>query len=312
MPQNLSDKHYFQHTLAQSFTCIGVGLHCGMRTIMTVMPAEEHSGYRFVRRDITHTHNEVLASWHTVSDTHLSTTVSNAMGVRVSTIEHLLAALHGCGIDNARIVLDGPEVPIMDGSAGPFVELIEGAGLKTQSAERRAIVIKEIIKVNEGNKQAILVPDTESCIHMKIDFPSKAIGKQNYSMRLNKSAFINDVANSRTFGFSEQISTLRSLGYAKGGSLKNAILIDNEKVLNNEALRYQDEFVRHKVLDSIGDLALSGAHLIGSYHGIYAGHKINNELLHELMRNAHAFEFTNLKRAEKMKVMKTSLGQHHP
>jgi UDP-3-O-[3-hydroxymyristoyl] N-acetylglucosamine deacetylase len=288
---------FYQHTLKDSFTCIGVGLHTGLKIIMTVMPANANTGYRFIRRDLPARYNEVLASWHTVTDTHLSTTVANNTGVRVSTIEHLIAALSASGVDNAQIVLDGPEVPIMDGSARPFVQLIESVGRERLSEERKVILIKHPVTVMHGDKCASLVPSPEPWIDMFIDFDSAAIGQQRLTIPLSRKIFKEELADARTFGFSEQIEILKKLGFARGGSLQNAILVDKNGVVNEGGLRYTDEFVRHKVLDSIGDLALSGAYIVGCYRAKFAGHRLNNELLHALMRDENAFEYIPLRDA---------------
>lgn len=286
---------YYQQTLRESFTCMGRGLHTGLKVIMTVMPAEANTGYRFVRRDIPGNRNEVLAAWHTVSDTHLSTTVANNMGTRVSTIEHLVAALHACGVDNARIVLDGPEVPIMDGSARPFVQMIESVGMLKLKEERKAIVISKKVHVKDGEKEATFSPAPIPRIELEIDFKSKVIGKQYLSIPVNASIFHHQIAPARTFGFVEQLNTLQQLGFARGGSLQNAILIGEQGVVNENGLRFDDEFVRHKVLDCIGDLALAGAIIVGCFSAKYTGHKLNNELLHELMLTKGAYEFVPLR-----------------
>lgn len=295
--QPKDSKSFYQHTLKDSFTCIGVGLHTGLKIIMTVMPAAANTGYRFIRRDLSSRDNEVLASWHTVTDTHLSTTVANTTGVRVSTIEHLMAALHGSGVDNARIVLDGPEVPIMDGSAKPFIELIESVGRKQLAEERKVILIKQPVNVSHGDKCASLVPSPEPWIDMFIDFESAVIGQQRLTIPINRDTFKNELSGARTFGFSEQIEILKKFGFARGGSLQNAILVDKKGVVNAGGLRYTDEFVRHKVLDAVGDLALAGAYIIGCYRARFAGHRLNNELLRTLMRDQDAFEYISLRDA---------------
>ena len=286
---------YYQQTLRDSFTCIGVGLHTGLKVIMTVMPGEANSGYRFVRRDIASDRNEILAAWHTVSDTHLCTTVRNKMGVRVSTVEHLIAALHACGVDNARIVLDGPEVPIMDGSAAPFVQLIESVGVKQLAEERKVIVVKNRVKVVDGEKEASFTPSLVPHIALYIDFESRAIGRQFMSLQVNVENFKHQIANARTFGFAGQLSTLKKLGFARGGSLHNAVLVSDHGVVNGDGLRYENEFVRHKILDCIGDLALAGSHILGFYRAKYTGHKLNNNLLHELLRNPNAYEYLSMR-----------------
>jgi len=213
----------------------------------------------------------------------------------VSTVEHILAALYSCGIDNVRIVLDRPEVPILDGSAAPFVELIRSTGKVRQNVERCVIEIKQAVFVSEGTKMASLMPSYHPSIELEIDFESKAIGAQQFFAPMSEDFFRNEIAPARTFGFKEQLDTLHKLGLAQGGTLQNAVLIDNDAVVNEEGLRFPDEFVRHKVLDCIGDMALIGATIIGKFCGSRTGHHLNNELLHKLMANEHAWQYTTMR-----------------
>ncbi len=289
---------YYQHTLNDNITCIGRGLHSGLKTIMSIMPAEPNTGYVFMRRDVDSNKAEVQARWYNVTDTRLSTTISNNRGTRVSTIEHLLAALHTCGIDNAHIVIDGPEVPIMDGSAATYVSLIKQVGRTQQAAERRAIVITKPVTVEDKDKAAHLVPAIAPRVDMSIDFDMPVIGKQSLSVSINDSVFEKDIAAARTFGFEEQLETLKKIGLAKGGTLQNAVLIKDNKVVNEEGLRFHNEFVRHKILDCIGDLSLAGAHIVGKFIGESSGHQLNNALLRELMLNEDSWEYTTLRDAE--------------
>ncbi|TVZ37494.1 UDP-3-O-[3-hydroxymyristoyl] N-acetylglucosamine deacetylase [Alteromonadaceae bacterium 2753L.S.0a.02] len=289
---------YYQHTLADTFTCVGRGLHTGLRVVMSVTPAEANTGYVFVRRDVESCKAEVPARWYMVTDTHLSTTISNNMGVRVSTIEHLTAALHACGVDNARIVLDAPEVPIMDGSAYPFVEIIQKIGLQQQNQERRAILLKQPVYVSDDLSSASLEPAPTPWVDIEIDFESEVIGKQRLSLPISESVFAEEISPARTFGFEEQVETLRELGFAKGSSIKNAILISNSQVVNQEGLRFVDEFVRHKFLDAVGDLSLAGAVIIGQFNGNRSGHAVNNQLLRELMTNENTRAYTTLRQAD--------------
>ena len=284
---------YYQHTLRDSFSCIGRGLHSGIKVVMSVLPAPANSGIRFIRRDVASDRNEILAAWYTVSDTHLCTTVSNPMGVRVATIEHLIAALHVCEIDNATIVLDGPEVPIMDGSSKPFIEMIDSVGVRQQSWQRRAIVVKKPITVHDGDKQACLLPYHKPWVELEINFDADCIGQQAMSTAIDYHTFKQEIAQARTFGFRDQIDTLKSLGFARGGSLENAVVVGEDGVVNPAGLRYDNEFVRHKVLDTIGDLALAGAPIIGYFNGRYTGHKLNNQLLRKVMTKSQNFDFCN-------------------
>jgi len=275
----------YQHTLKDSITMIGRGLHSGLKVIMTLMPAEANSGYVFMRRDVVPLRAEVPARWNTVVDTRLSTTVANAFGTRVSTIEHLLAALSVCGVQNARIVLDALEVPIMDGSAAPFVELINQVGLHRQSELIQAIVIDKPLLIQDRDKQVSLMPADEFCVDMSIDFDDPVIGRQSMDIKIDKTVFREQLASARTFGFQEQLETLHKLGLAKGGALHNAVLIKDNRVVNEEGLRFKDEFVRHKILDTLGDLSLLGASIIGKFTGRRSGHQLNNQIIRTLMIN---------------------------
>lgn len=261
---------------------------------MSIMPAEPNSGIQFVRRDISHRNNVIPALWDAVSDTELSTTICNDVGVRVSTIEHLMAAIHAAGIDNARIVLDAPEVPIMDGSAKPFIDLIQKTGIVKQRAERMVIVIDRPIGLTENRATASYMPAAVPWIDMSIEFPQSLIGRQRLSMPFNSSTFCSEVAGARTFGFEEHLPALKRRGFARGSSLDNAILVANDKVVNNEGLRYADEFVRHKFLDAVGDLALAGHYIIGHFKGHRSGHRLNNQLLHKLFAS-HCWRYVPLR-----------------
>lgn len=293
-----TDLSFQQQTLADSFVCVGRGLHSGLRVVMSVMPAEPGTGIEFVRRDVNHTNNVVLARWDKVTDTELSTTISNDSGIRVSTIEHLMAALSASGVDNARIVLDAPEVAIMDGSSAPFIEMIQKTGLVRQNAERQVIVINRPIGITENKASASYLPSAVPWLDMSIEFSQRLIGRQRLSLPFTSRLFCEEVAGARTFGFAEHLAALKRRGLARGSSLENAILIDNDKVVNCEGLRYTDEFVRHKFLDAVGDLALAGHYVIGHFKGHRSGHRMNNQLLRELfvsnawdmmpLRQAHA------------------------
>lgn len=289
---------YFQHTLALNLTFVGRGLHNGLPVRMTLQPADPDSGIVFVRSDVPLFQSEITARWYNVTDTRLSTTISNRFGAKVSTIEHLMAALYVCGIDNARIVLNGPEVPIMDGSAEPFVRMIQQAGPVQQNAERRAIVIRHQVRVEEHGKSASFLPEPVPWVDMTIDFDNAAIGHQELSVPLDRDLLAFDVSAARTFGFQEQIDTLRKLGLAKGGSLQNAVLIGDNGVINQEGLRFEDEFVRHKVLDAVGDLSLAGMTIVGRFMGMCSGHGLNNQLLRQLLAQEDAWFLTTLSGAK--------------
>lgn len=300
MPKKIDfqDQYAFnQHTLQDSFSVIGVGLHSGLKSIMSVFPAEPDSGYTFVRRDVSSSRSLIKARWNNVVDTHLSTTIANNMGVRVSTVEHLLAALRGCGVDNAHVVLDAPEVPILDGSAETYVSMINNAGLQVQEAPRRALVIRKPVCVLQGEKFAGFSPARRAQIDVEIEFSSPVIGRQELSLPFNNEIFEREIAAARTFGFTEQISVLKELGYCKGGTVNNALLVDGRQVVNPGGLKFPDEFVRHKYLDVVGDLALVGAHIVGRFTGRATGHQLNNELLRELMMNDNSWIYTTLEAA---------------
>jgi UDP-3-O-[3-hydroxymyristoyl] N-acetylglucosamine deacetylase len=251
-----------------------------------VRPTPVDTGVVFVRSDVVGRDNRVRVSPGSVTATALNTEIANAAGVTVSTIEHLMAALAALSVDNAVIELDGPELPIMDGSAAPFVALIDKAGRRTQEAPRRYIEITSPVSVEQGAKRAALAPIAGGApmleIEYEIDFPSRAIGRQTLAMSVDEKVFRDQLAAARTFGFLHEVKALRARGLALGGSLDNAIVVDGDRVLNAEGLRFADEFVRHKALDAIGDLYVLGAPVIGRFEGRYAGHAINNALVRAL------------------------------
>jgi UDP-3-O-[3-hydroxymyristoyl] N-acetylglucosamine deacetylase len=280
-----------QRTLKSNVRYIGIGLHTGHRVSMRVRPARLNTGIQFLRKDAPVAERVIPARWDNVTDTRQCTVISNEYGVSVRSVEHLLAALYGCGIDNALVEVDGPEVPAMDGSSAPFVALIDRAGAVTQSAPRRAIQLHKPITVCEGDKFALLMPDITPRLTVEIEFANRAVGFQRYSAELNDGTFKRELAGARTFGFAEQVGQLREMGLALGGSLQNAIVIEDERVINREGLRFQDEFVRHKILDCIGDLALAGAPIIGHFFAHKPGHRLNNALVHQLHADVDAWSY---------------------
>jgi UDP-3-O-[3-hydroxymyristoyl] N-acetylglucosamine deacetylase len=267
---------------------------------MRVRPARANSGIRFVRKDAPVTQGLILARWDNVTNTQQSTVISNEHGVSVRSVEHLIAALRGCEIDNALIEVDGPEVPAMDGSSDPFVALIDRTGTTEQTAPRRAIQIHKPVTVCDDDKFALLMPDTVPRFTVEIDFANPAVGFQRYSAELVNGAFKLEVAAARTFGFSEQVDHLRAQGLALGGSLQNAIVIEREHILNEEGLRFEDEFVRHKVLDCIGDLALAGAPIMGHFFAHKPGHKLNNALVRQLFAQEDAWSYVTFGEIQEM------------
>ena len=281
-----------QNTLKSLIHFHGVGLHGGQPVAMIVRPAPANHGIHFVRTDITDKDNYIAALWSNVSDTKLCTVIQNDSGVSVGTIEHLMAALQGCHIDNALIEINGPEVPIMDGSSLAFVKEIERVGLKEQDSPRHMIKILKEIEVTDGDKSVRLSPADEPIFSGEIDFDHPMIGRQNYSTEIINGNFPHELAECRTFGFVKEVEYLRSIGLARGGSLDNAIVLGDDDVLNPQGLRRSDEFIRHKLLDAVGDLALAGAPIQGHYHGVKSGHDMNNRILHALFADKSAWTWT--------------------
>jgi len=276
-----------QKTLNKSIHCRGIGLHTGARISLALHPASPGTGIVFRRRDEGDA--EISASWHNIVDSTLCTTLGDRNGLKIATIEHLMAALAGLEVDNAIVELDGPEVPVMDGSAAPFVFLIECAGLVEQHAPRRAIKVLKRVSVDGNGKSAALVPDDECRLSFAIDFANDAIKRQELSFTLDSGNFKHEISRARTFGFLDEVDQMQAAGLARGGSLDNAIVISGDRVLNKEGLRYGDEFVRHKVLDALGDLYLAGGPILGHFHGVRSGHAINRQLMEALFADPSAW-----------------------
>jgi UDP-3-O-[3-hydroxymyristoyl] N-acetylglucosamine deacetylase len=270
-----------QHTLNKPIHCTGVGVHSGLTVTLRLHPAPANSGIVFRRIDLDPV-QEIAAVYDNVVDTKLCTVIGNASGATVGTIEHLMAAFAGCGVDNAIVEIDGPELPIMDGSAAAFVFLIECAGLAAQKAARKAIKILKPITIQTGDKSVSLRPAPVSSFALEIDFAAAVVGKQRRSMVLGSESFKQDLSQARTFGFLHEVDALRRAGLAQGGSLDNAVVINGDRIMNEGGLRYSDEFVRHKLLDAIGDLYLAGCPIIGHFEGARSGHALNNQILHAL------------------------------
>ncbi len=278
-----------QRTTVAPAIIAGVGVHTGDRVRLAVRPAAEGTGIVFVRTDITDRDNRIPVSGEAVVDARLNTMIENAAGVRLSTIEHLMAAFAALGISNAVIEVDGPELPILDGSALPFVQLLDRAGFRRQSAPVRYIEILEPIRVQDGDKSAALLPCDRYEMRFEIDFPTPVIGNQVVDFVVDEDTFRTEIMAARTFGFAHEVEALRRAGLARGGSLENAVVIDGDQILNPGGLRMEREFVRHKALDAIGDLYVLGAPLLGRYEGVKAGHAINNLLVRELLANPQAW-----------------------
>lgn len=279
-----------QRTLKNVIRATGVGLHTGEKVYLTLRPAPVDTGIVFRRTDLKQT-VEIRACPENVTDTRLSTTLESD-GVRVSTVEHLMSAFAGIGIDNAYVELTAPEVPIMDGSAGPFVFLIQSAGIAEQSAPKRFIRIKRRIKLTDGDKWAAFEPFEGFKVSFAIDFnhPTFRNSTQNATVDFSTTSFVKEVSRARTFGFMADLESLRQSGLARGGGVDNAIVLDDYRILNEDGLRYEDEFVKHKVLDAIGDLYLLGHPLIGAFSAYKSGHSLNNQLLRRLVARRDAWE----------------------
>jgi len=286
-----------QRTLRNSIRATGIGLHTGEKVYLTLKPAPIDHGIVFRRADLNPP-VDILARAHNVGETTMSTTLMNGE-VRVSTVEHLLSAMAGLGIDNAIVELSAPEVPIMDGSAGPFVFLIQSAGIEEQPAAKKFIRVKREITVKHGDKTASFLPFDGFKVSFAIDFDHPVFRgrKVDASMDFSSTSFVKEISRARTFGFMHEIEYLRSQGLARGGSVDNAIVVDEYRILNEDGLRYEDEFVKHKILDAIGDLYLLGNSLIGEFRAFKSGHGLNNSLLRELVAQPDAWEFVTFENA---------------
>ncbi len=275
----------------------GVGVHTGKRTRLSIRPAAPGHGIVFVRTDIKDRDNRVPVAAEAVIKTQLGTVIANAAGVEVSTIEHLMSAFCILGVDNVLVELDGPEVPIMDGSALPFVQLLDRAGFRRQEAPQRYIEILEPIMVDEGDgKTAALLPCDRFEMFFEIEFPGTPIGTQSVDVVMDEETYRREIMSARTFGFAHEVEHLRSIGLARGGSLENAVVIDGDRILNPEGLRFADEFVRHKALDAVGDLYVLGMPLLARFEGRKAGHSINNLLVRELLARPNAWRVVTFER----------------
>ena len=274
---------YLQRSLKDEVSCTGIGLHTGEKVKINMRPAPCGTGVRFVRTDLDGD-PMVEARFENVFDTTLATTIGSN-GCRVATIEHLMAAFFGLGIDNAVVELDGPEVPIMDGSAAPFIFLIKSAGIREQKDPKRFIVIKRPFKVDDGNRSVAIYPSKELKITYMIDFQHPLLRNQEYELAFSGRDFAREISRARTFGFLRDVQTLKENGLAKGGSLDNAVVVDDFRIINEDGLRFKDEFVRHKILDFIGDLSIVGAPIIGHFVVKKSGHYLNQLMLRGLMES---------------------------
>lgn len=282
-----------QQTLNDSISFAGVGLHSGKTISATLKPAPENHGIIFVRKDIQGKNSAVPAAVVQSVPSPLCTTLINEHSVKVHTVEHLLSALRGLGIDNAIISLDGAEIPFMDGSAIEFVRGIERVGIKKQEEPRQYIKILKEIRLEDSDKYCLLKPGDTNTYSFEIDFPhAPAIGHQSFQFELSQESYISEIAENRSFGIFQEIDALRSQGLIQGGSLDNAVVVDGDKVLNPEGLRNPTEFVRHKLLDAIGDLYLSGAPILGDFIGYKCSHAMHSALLKKMFADPDSFEIT--------------------
>ncbi|MBE0495076.1 MAG: UDP-3-O-acyl-N-acetylglucosamine deacetylase [Campylobacterales bacterium] len=279
-----------QLTILNSVESVGIGLHKGEPIRIVLEPMEADTGIVFYRSDLG-VGFKALPEY--VINTQMATVVGNEHG-SISTIEHLLSAIWAYGIDNIRVVVDGPEIPVMDGSSGSFCMMLDEAKIRPLEAYKRVLIVRKIVEVQEGSKFARVVPSKTPTFRFTIHFDHVAIGRQEYHFEFGKKAFLDEIARARTFGFMKDVQMLRSRGLALGGSLDNAVVMDEKKILNPEGLRYSDEFVRHKILDAIGDLALLGAPMIGDYESFAGSHHLNHLLTKEILKDPSNYEIKTL------------------
>ena len=284
----------FQKTISKKVSIQGVGLHSGDAVTLSLLPAKPDSGITFVRKDLN-SNNTIKVDPFLVSDTRLCSTLEKE-SAKVMTVEHLMSALYAYSIDNIIIEISGIEVPILDGSSNPFIYLIQSGEPINQEREKKFIKVKKALKYEIEGKFAMLEPYDGFKIDFSIDFPHPVFADRNNSISIDyyKDSYVDEIARARTFGFMQEVEYLRSNGLAKGGSLDNAIVMDEYKIINNDRLRYEDEFVRHKVLDAFGDLYLTGHALIGKFSAFKSGHEINNQLLRLLMKDKDSYDLVSL------------------
>jgi UDP-3-O-[3-hydroxymyristoyl] N-acetylglucosamine deacetylase len=292
----MAESPFNQRTLKQPLRCHGLGLHSGAPVGLTMLPAPANHGIVFVRTDVGQA-VEIPALAEHVVDTALATTLGRD-GVRIGTVEHLLAALAGLGVDNTRIEVDGPEVPIMDGSADPFAQLVKSAGVRILSEPKSFLVIKKSVTVTDGDKEATLAPSSRFRIDCIIDFDHPLISDQSLSFEFSERNFAREVARARTFGFLRDVEKLKAVGLARGGSLENAIVVDDFSIVNPDGLRFPDEFVRHKLLDAIGDVSLFGRPVLGHLRAVKTGHALNHKLVQRVLADPAAYVVVRARRRD--------------
>lgn len=297
----------YQKTIKNPVSCFGIGLHSGLRVDLRLVPAEPNTGIVFRRTDIEGESAMIAGNYANVSGTLLGTTLSNKQGVQMATVEHLMAAFWGCGIDNCIVEVSGPEIPIMDGSSEPFVFLIECAGVDEQNKRRKVLEVQKEITVKEGDGFATIRPSDGFSVGFEIDFGDTIVAKQKASFDARDVCFKNDLSRARTFGFAKEVDMLREKGLALGGSLDNAIVVGEEGILNEEALRYNDEFVRHKILDCIGDVYLAGHYIKGEVVAYKSGHALNNKLLHQFFATEDAWRTIEIPEGDSAEMLRYKL-----
>ena len=309
-PFTASGSYPWQTTISKPKSFDGIGLHTGNIIKVNLKPNKENTGIIFIRTDIDGNleKRSIKGLYKNVSDTSLCTTIENKSGIKVSTIEHIMAAFSGSGVDNIIVELDGPEVPIMDGSSLPFIEIIENLGIKALKAKRKFLKILRKVEVNINDKYCSFYPSSEQSFSVEINFDSKVIGKQTAYTSLASYNFKNFVSNARTFGLMKDVEYMRSQGLGLGGSIDNCIIVDNDEIINPGGLRHENEFSRHKLLDAVGDVFTSGYRIEGSFKGCKCGHYINNLLLVELFKsdkNYKIIEYPDSLNEETLKVSKS-------
>ena len=297
------DLHPFrQRTFKQRASISGIGLHCGESVRLTLAPAPVDNGIVFLRDGV-----EIPALADFVVDTNMNTSLGRG-AVRIGTVEHLLSALAGCGIDNAMLEVEGPEIPIADGSADPFVALVREAGIHEQRAPRRYLMLRKSVSVGDGDKLARLSPARgKFSVSYTIDFCHPLITDQSFRLEVNEKSFQKEIARARTFGFKRDVERLHRAGLGRGGSLANAVVVDDFNILNPEGLRFPDEFVRHKILDALGDLSLLGMPVIGQLTAVKSGHSLNQQLVRKVLLEADACEVVQPRAADELHALQESL-----
>lgn len=298
----------FQTTILNTVSCSGIGLHTGAHCHLEIRPAGPDQGIVFIRKDLPK-QARIRAHIDNVVDATLATTLGGDGG-KVSTVEHLMAAFAGLGIDNAEVELDAPEVPIMDGSSEPFNNLLKKAGIRAQNKVKKFVIIKRPVTVTDDDRQATLLPSRDFKISYTIDFKHPLISNQYYLIQISNGNFEREICSARTFGFLKEYEMLKARGFARGGSLDNAVVIDESRVINEGGLRFSDEFVRHKILDSIGDLWLVGAQVIGHFIGYKSGHTLNHKLIRKLLAHEDWWELLELSNEEELHKLQITPPTH--